>query len=103
MCRGERKHGGSDTLGDQDTFILKRQMTRINWILHLAKIARPDEGVTIGTRSFLASEEDDLQESASIILSLLTPAATQGLWKASWRHGREEAHPEQPFDNFNQT
>ena len=61
---------------NQDTFIiLQRQIARINQILHLAKIARPDEGVTIGTRYFLANVEDDLHEPASIILSVLTPAA----------------------------
>ena len=59
---------------NQDTFILKRQIARINQILHLAKIARPDEGDTIGTRYFLANVEVDLQEPASIILSELTPA-----------------------------
>ena len=60
---------------DKDSFILKRQIARINQILHLAKISRPDEGVTIGTRYFLAKVEVDLQEPASIILSALTPAA----------------------------
>ena len=61
--------------GDLDTFILKKQIARVNQILHLAKIARPDEGDTIGTRYFLAKVEVDLQEPASIILSVLTPAA----------------------------
>ena len=40
---------------NQNTFILKRQIARINQILHLAKISRPDEGETIGTRYFLAN------------------------------------------------
>ena len=59
---------------NQDTFILKRQIARINQILHLVKIARPDEGVTIGTRYFLANVEVDFHMSATIILSGPLPA-----------------------------
>ena len=60
---------------NQDTFIiLQRQIARINQILHLAKISRPDEGETIGTRYFLANVEVDLHEPASIILSRPIPA-----------------------------